>query len=335
MKIKIEEIFNLFEKKTIMVIGDSMIDSYVWGKINRMSPEAPVPLLNVTKKENRVGGAANVALNLKAMGAKVILLSVIGDDYNSEIFFNLLKKENINSKGILREKGRITTLKKRIISKKYFSRNYIKHHIRIDEEVISDIKIERQFISLIKKNISLADCIILQDYNKGNLTDNVIKQVIRLAKKENIPTLCDPKNTNFYSFKNCTLVKPNLSELINGGGIKFDPQKSFEIEEATEKLRQKMSCDIVMLTMSEKGLFVKSKNSSFHIKNIERKILDVSGAGDTVISIAALCLSQETTLKFMGFLSNLAGGIVCEESGVIKINKSKLFEEALKNYTDE
>ena len=153
MSLEIDSLFNSFNKSNVLVVGDSMIDSYVWGKIDRMSPEAPVPLLNVTKKESRIGGAANVALNLKALGAKVKLCSVIGDDYKSKIFKELLEKENINTDGIISEKNRITTEKKRIISEKYFSRNYNKHHIRIDDEIVEDIKNKKTFISLIKSQM--------------------------------------------------------------------------------------------------------------------------------------------------------------------------------------
>lgn len=332
MNLDIDSLFNSFNKSNILVVGDSMIDSYVWGKIDRMSPEAPVPLLNVTKKESRIGGAANVALNLKALGAKVKLCSVVGDDYKSKIFKELLERENISTDGIISEKNRITTEKKRIISEKYFSRNYNKHHIRIDDEIIEDINDEKTFISLIKNQMNKIDAIILQDYNKGNLTKNVIEQVISYANKKNIPTLCDPKIKNFYSFKNCTLIKPNLSEIRNGGGIKINPESNDEVTFATKKLQERLNCDIIMLTMSENGMQIKTESSSTHFKNVDRKIVDVSGAGDTVISVAALCLSQNTSIELLGFLSNLAGGIVCEYSGVVKLDKEKLYKEAISHY---
>ena len=303
MSLEIDSLFNSFNKSNVLVVGDSMIDSYVWGKIDRMSPEAPVPLLNVTKKESRIGGAANVALNLKALGAKVKLCSVIGDDYKSKVFKELLKKENINTDGIISEKNRITTEKKRIISEKYFSRNYNKHHIRIDDEIVEDINNEKMFISLIK-----------------------------YANKRNIPTLCDPKIKNFYSFKNCTLIKPNLSEIRNGGGIKINPEINDDVTFATKKLQERLNCDIIMLTMSENGMQIKTESSSSHFKNVDRKIVDVSGAGDTVISVAALCLSQNTPIELLGFLSNLAGGIVCEYPGVVKLEKEKLYKEAVSHY---
>ena len=243
-----------------------------------------------------------------------------------------LEKENINTDGIISEKNRITTEKKRIISEKYFSRNYNKHHIRIDDEIVEDIKNKKTFISLIKSQMKEIDAIILQDYNKGNLTKEVIEEVISYANKKNIPTLCDPKIKNFYSFKNCTLIKPNLSEIRNGGGIKINPDSNDEVIFATKKLQERLNCDIVMLTMSENGMQIKTENSSSHYKNVDRKIVDVSGAGDTVISVAALCLSQNTSTEILGFLSNLAGGIVCEYSGVVKLDKEKLYKEAVLHY---
>ena len=141
-----------------------------------------------------------------------------------------------------------------------------------------------------------------------------------------------PKIKNFYSFKNCTLIKPNLSEIRNGGGIKINPERNDDVTFATKKLQERLNCDIIMLTMSENGMQIKTESSSSHFKNVDRKIVDVSGAGDTVISVAALCLSQNTPIELLGFLSNLAGGIVCEYPGVVKLEKEKLYKEAVSHY---
>ena len=186
------------------------------------------------------------------------LCSVVGDDYKSKIFKELLERETLVLMESFLKKIELQQRKKNYF-RKYFSRNYNKHHIRIDDEIIEDINDEKAFISLIKNQMNKIDAIILQDYNKGNLTKNVIEEVISYANKKNIPTLCDPKIKNFYSFKNCTLIKPNLSEIRNGGGIKINPKSNDEVTFATKKLRERLNCDIIMLTMSENGMQIKLK----------------------------------------------------------------------------
>ena len=317
------KLFEDFNSKKVLIVGDSMIDAYMWGKINRMSPEAPVPIVEVNKHENRLGGAANVALNIKALGAKPILCSVIGDGDRGVTFKRLMQDSNLSTDGILMIDGRKTTTKTRIISDN-------KHQLRIDEEDTSPIKIEDQFINMIKGLLNNVNAIILQDYNKGVLTPNIIKKIITMANKNKIPTIVDPKKENFASYKNCTLFKPNLSEIKAGMSIDFNPSNVQEIKEASSKLRNFLNAEGVLLTLSERGICINTKDNFKHTPAFKRKIIDVSGAGDTVISIASLCLTSNIDLVQLSILSALAGGIVCEDVGVVPINKNKLLSEAQK-----
>jgi len=316
-------LFKGFNSKRVLIIGDAMIDTYMWGDINRMSPEAPVPVVEVHTHENRLGGAANVALNLKSLGAIPILCSVIGGDNKSALFQQLMNKQQLSKEGILIDKKRKTTTKTRVIAQQ-------QHQVRVDEEDIFPISEEEEFLELIHSLISNIDVIILQDYNKGVLTHNVINSVIELANKSNIPILADPKKQNFNSYKNCTIFKPNLSEIKAGMNITFNAENIEEVELASGKLRTLLNVEGVLLTLSEKGICINTENVFLHTPAFKRNIVDVSGAGDTVISVAALSLASKMEFKPLSVLSDLAGGIVCEDVGVVPINKEKLLAEAIK-----
>ena len=316
-------LFQGFNEKKVLIVGDSMIDAYMWGKINRKSPEAPVPVVEVKKHENRLGGAANVALNLKALGAYPILCSVIGTDEKGVLFEKLMEESNLSTLGILSTSKRKTTIKTRIIAEN-------KHQLRIDEEQTSPILETEEFLKLTISLINDIDVIIFQDYNKGVLTRQIIEVVIASANKKGIPTIVDPKKLNFNSYKNCTIFKPNLSEIKAGMKIDFDSNNIAEIEKATVKLRKKNSAKGVLLTLSERGICINSEKGFKHTPAFKRNIIDVSGAGDTVISVASLCLASKMDYRNLSMLSNLAGGIVCEDVGVVPINKKKLLIQALK-----
>jgi len=317
-------LFKGFNDKKALIVGDAMIDAYMWGDVNRMSPEAPVPVVEVKKHENRLGGAANVALNLKALGATPILCSVVGTGNRGVLFDKLMVESNLSTEGILSTNKRKTTIKTRVIAEN-------KHQIRIDEEDTSPIIQVKEFLKLIISLMNDIDVVILQDYNKGVLTSGIIEGVIASANKKGIPTIVDPKKLNFNSYKNCTIFKPNLAEIKAGMKINFDASNISEIEKATEKLRKELSAKGVLLTLSEKGICVNSEKEFKHTPAFKRNIIDVSGAGDTVISVASLCLASNMDYTDLSVLSTLAGGIVCEEVGVVPINKEKLLTQALKH----
>ena len=319
-----DALFSGFNSKKVLVVGDAMIDAYMWGEINQMSPEAPVPVVEVKKHENRLGGAANVALNLQSMGATPILCSVIGNDSQSILFKELIQNANLSNKGLLTSKERRTTLKTRVIAEN-------KHQLRIDEEDTHPITCETEFLNLIQELIADVDVVILQDYNKGVLTAKVIAKVIEIANTKNIPSIVDPKKQNFLAYKNCTIFKPNLAEIKAGMNTDFNPDITQEIEKAAADLRELLNAKGVLLTLSGRGICINTKENFTHTPAFKRNIIDVSGAGDTVVSVAALCLASNMNLNDLSVLSNLAGGLVCEEVGVVPIQKEKLLIEAKKS----
>jgi rfaE bifunctional protein kinase chain/domain len=325
-KQEIIQLFKNFRQMNVLIIGDVMIDSYTWGKVTRISPEAPVPIVAVEKEENRLGGAANVALNILALGATPYLCAVVGKDQNAEIFDNLLESHQLSKEGIIRSDNRITTVKTRIIGNNH-------QLLRIDKEVehpISEIELIELYnqINNIVENKKI-DVIIFEDYDKGVITPSLIEQVVELAKSKNIPVAVDPKKRNFLHYKNVSLFKPNLKELKEGLNIEIDPSIPASLENAAKQIREKLNAKMALITLSEKGILINTANENKIIPAHLRNIADVSGAGDTVISVAALCLAAGISPQDIAVLSNLAGGLVCEHVGVIPINAEELQKEAL------
>ena len=323
----IREIFKSFSNLNVLIIGDVMIDSYMWGKVNRISPEAPVPIVSVQKKEKRLGGAANVALNIQAMGANPILCSVIGIDFEGQNLLELLKTQKLSQKGILKSRTRITTEKTRVIGNNH-------QLLRIDEEIEEDIAPAetQQLITLISYIIQhdKIDVILFEDYNKGLITPKLISKVVELAKSKGIPTCVDPKRKNFNAYKGVTLFKPNLKELREGLKLDISSDNINELQRAISSYRVKQNFEIALVTLAEKGVLINSRSLKEHTPAHVRSIADVSGAGDTVISIAALMMALHVNPIVMASISNLAGGLVCEQIGVVPINKERLLEESLK-----
>ncbi len=329
-KEELTQLFASFNRQKILVVGDIMLDSYIWGKVDRISPEAPVPIVSVEKRSNRLGGAANVALNINSLGAKAIICAVIGADQKGGELVDLLKKESMSTDGIVRSDERITTTKFRVMGNNV-------QLLRVDDEITDDLTIseEKQFVESVKQILDREkiEAIIFQDYNKGNLSKTVITEIIALAQQNKIPTAVDPKRKNFFEYRNVNLFKPNLKELNEGLGIDIDSNDKENLEKACYELNDKINSDLVMITLSENGVYITGEMNGFsgshaipaHIRNVA----DVSGAGDTVISVTALCLAIKLHPKKIASLSNLAGGIVCEEVGVVPINKEVLLKEAI------
>ncbi len=324
----LSKLFANFSKINALVIGDVMVDSYLWGIVDRISPEAPVPIVEVKKRENRLGGAANVGLNLNALGATPILCSVIGDDVRGNDFTKLLEKEGMPVDGIIKSTDRITTTKFRVIGNNA-------QLLRVDEEtkvaLTSDQRNELfNRIETFVENGSV-DVIIFQDYDKGVISKQLINDVTRTAKQNNIPVIVDPKKNNFLDYKDVTLFKPNLKEIKEGLNIDFNVNNDVDIELAVAKLQDKLNADMVLNTLSERGVFIswriKDGYESRLIPAHLRNIADVSGAGDTVISVAALCIALKVEPPVMAAISNIAGGLVCEEIGVVSIKKDSLLNE--------
>lgn len=327
-KNEIVNLFKNFNNLNVLIIGDVMIDSYFYGEVNRISPEAPVPIVSVNKKDNRLGGAANVALNIKALGANPILCSVIGTDSASEKFNELLNQENLSAEGIINSNERITTVKTRIIGNNH-------QVLRVDSEDEAPLsssentKLTTAITSLI--DTKKIDIVIFQDYDKGVITKVLIEEIIALCNTKNIPTAVDPKKKNFTNYKEATLFKPNLKELKEGLNIEIDPANSTEVEAAIDQLNSNQHNHINFITLSEYGVLIKNGTDKKQISAHVRSIADVSGAGDTVISVASLCLALNQPIQIIAEIANLSGGLVCESVGVVPIDKDQLLSEAIAN----
>jgi len=330
-KSDIEQLFNRFSTLTTLVIGDVMIDSYLWGKVERISPEAPVPVVHVQKKENRLGGAANVALNVKSLGAKAIICSVVGDGTKGDIFRKTSKENGFSTEGIIDSTERMTTMKTRVISQGH-------HIVRIDDEITWPLSAtdERNLLDCISQILGRQhiDVVIFEDYNKGVLTPRVIETVLGWAKEKKIPTAVDPKKDNFLAYKGCTLFKPNLKELREGLGLELNKSDIPSLQSAMNQLSSLLENEVTMVTLSEAGVITSEGGQFFHEPAHAREILDVSGAGDTVISVAALSLAAGLSAENSARLANLAGGLVCENVGVVPLDKDRLMNEALNTLTE-
>lgn len=322
-------LFSQFPNQKILILGDVMIDTYLWGNVGRVSPEAPVPIVSEVQEENRLGGAANVALNVKAMGAVPILCSVIGDDDRGKLFLELMEEQNLSDIGLVVDDHRLTTQKTRIISGN-------QHMLRVDEEV--DIflsnKVQNQFLELIKSLLENGgiDAIIFQDYDKGVLTPKVISEVISAAGHVSVPVLTDPKFRSFDLYRGVRLFKPNFKELVSGLNLRIEKHEVKKLSKAILAFQKKQDIDTVLVTLSEQGVLTSKDDSFVHIPAVVRDIADVSGAGDTVISVAALCMAADQDVSVIAAISNLAGGQVCEKAGVVPVDADKLLTECEDNF---
>ncbi|MEO8664355.1 MAG: D-glycero-beta-D-manno-heptose-7-phosphate kinase [Ignavibacteria bacterium] len=327
----LEGIFESSAKNRIFIIGDVMLDRYLLGDVTRISPEAPVQVFDIRNSEHRLGGAANVSYNVSTLGADPFLIGVIGDDAEGNLLIDAMKELRIETNGLIKEKERPTTSKTRVISDSH-------HLLRIDSESKTDISddTEKNILKLLNENVKEIGIIILQDYNKGVLTKKLIKKISEFAEKNNVKVLVDPKFENFFEFKNTYLFKPNRKELEDALGKKIKDSK--DIDTFAKELIKKLNCENVILTLGEHGMMVfENNNGSLKQEKIgtkARKVADVSGAGDTVISTIAVCLAGGATLKEAAIISNYAAGLVVEEVGIVPIYKNKLIENILKEQDD-
>jgi rfaE bifunctional protein kinase chain/domain len=322
------DIFEKFTKLNVVIVGDVMIDRYLHGKVNRISPEAPVPVVELQRTEDRLGGAANVALNIKAMGATPYLFSAIGADTEKEgdNFMKLMMDNDLSTHGLLRITDRVTTVKTRIMAG-------TQQMLRVDSEITTDLteagsSVFSHTLRLFLKNNPI-DVIILQDYNKGVLNPITIENILEQARHHKIPTTVDPKHHNFLAYKGATLFKPNLKEVRDAVDFEIKPELA-SLNNAATFLNSRLGNRLTMITLSEKGLYLGYDTEGGQIYPTQpRRISDVSGAGDTVISVAALCLAAKTDNQTLAVLSNLAGSQVCEVAGVMPVNKEQLKKEFL------
>lgn len=325
--VKIENVIRQLKHKKILVVGDLMIDHYIWGKVERISPEAPVPVVEVKKQEHRLGGAANVVNNLKSLGAEPFLIGVAGRDDNTSKLRNLIAQLGVSYDGIIETVSRPTTVKTRIIA-------HNQQVVRIDNEDSAQIDsvTENRIITKIETWLDTADAVIIEDYNKGMLTEKIIKYLVHESNKKGKIITVDPKFRNFFSYTDCTVFKPNLNELQKNLGIEITGDKDFE--KASEKIMSLINPKYLVITMGDKGLAVFSQQNEFdggkryNIPTFAQEVYDVSGAGDTIISVLTLCLAAGLDIVNAAIVANHAAGAVCGKIGINPVNE----EDIIRSY---
>jgi rfaE bifunctional protein kinase chain/domain len=321
---ELHSIFESIEKLKVGVIGDVMLDSYIWGQVDRISPEAPVPIISLHHKEQRIGGAANVGLNCRSMGAEVFIISVMGDDDEAAILEKLLLEKEMDISYLVKSKNRITTNKTRVLSRN-------QQMMRLDAEVTHDLNSHDEKIMLAQLEKLIAqedpDILIFEDYNKGVLTEKLIADAITLCKQSGVITSVDPKRKNFFSYKGVDIFKPNLKEVKEALNMLFGDVDLYLLKDIHAALRKLLHHKISLVTLSEKGIFYQQDEHAAILPSHLRSIADVSGAGDTVIAVASLVYAATKNVYLTAEIANIAGGLVCEEVGTIAVEKEKLLAE--------
>jgi rfaE bifunctional protein kinase chain/domain len=319
-----EELFNDLKALKIGVIGDVMLDTYIWGKVDRISPEAPVPIVSLHHKEQRIGGAGNVALNCAGLDARVFILGVTGNDDEAGELERLLQKNLIDTTGLVKSANRSTTNKTRIISRN-------QQMLRFDAEITDDLndEDEKQLLTKLEEFIAHEDpnVLIFEDYNKGVLTEKVIREAIELCRASGIITAVDPKRKNFFDYKGVDIFKPNMKEVQDGLHLLFETADLYELRNIHEQLQKLLQHKVSLITLSEKGIFYQQLQNAAIIPSHLRNVADVSGAGDTVIAVAAMVYAVTKNAHIMAEIANIAGGLVCEEVGTAAVDKEKLLRE--------
>jgi len=320
------KLFKDFSSIKAGVIGDVMLDTYWWGHVERISPEAPVPVVTLDKREYRIGGAGNVALNLASLGARVAAFSVIGTDEEGRTLERLLADKHIDTAYLLRSETRPTTNKARIIGRN-------QQMLRLDSETTRDLSAAEEEALLAQVESYLQkeqpQVVVFEDYNKGVLTERVIAAAIAMCRQRNIVTAVDPKRKHFFSYKGVTIFKPNLKEVKEGLNLLLEDPNLSALQQIHGLLAEQLQHLISFITLSEKGVFFHDPGGAGIIPSHLRNIADVSGAGDTVIAVASLVYAVTKDVRLMAEVANIAGGLVCEEVGTVAIDREKLLKECV------
>jgi rfaE bifunctional protein kinase chain/domain len=312
-----------FRGKRIAVVGDLMLDRYFWGSVARISPEAPVPVVEVESESMRLGGAANVANNVKSLGADPILIGVIGNDNTGTLLRDLIAENGFTPVGLIVADNRPTTVKTRVIA-------HGQHVVRFDRETKSEISsvVQRKILDIVRQNLDSLDAIIIEDYNKGVVIKGLIKELVDMAEKDKKVVTADPKFDNFFEYRGATVFKPNSKELEAAMGVKLVDNDA--VEEAGKTLMKRVKAKNILLTRGEKGMTLFEETGTItHIPARTRKVADVSGAGDTVISTITVALASGATVREATSLANYAGGVVCGEVGIVPIERDALVSAVL------
>jgi rfaE bifunctional protein kinase chain/domain len=322
----LHELFSRMNSLHVAIVGDVMLDNYWWGEVDRISPEAPVPVVALRKRESRLGGAANVALNCRALGAKVSLCTVIGEDGEGDMLLRLAAEAGIDMAQTMRSPHRATTTKTRVIARH-------QQMLRLDDEHDEELNVEEEhpFIDLVLRFLQREkpQVLIFEDYNKGVLKENVIRRNTDHCREIGIVTAVDPKKKNFLVYRDVDIFKPNLKEVREGLHLPLLDVGSEKLEEVHRLLHEKLGHRLTFITLSERGVYARTEDGeALIIPSHLRNIADVSGAGDTVIATAAMVYALTQDVRLMAEISNIAGGLVCEEVGVVPIRKELLQAES-------
>lgn len=323
LKERLQKLFSRFSEQSLLVIGDMMVDHYVWGNVSRISPEAPVPIVNVESESFRLGGAANVASNVMTLGARPIPVGVVGNDHAGQMLKQLFSEKGILVEGIVTDQARKTTLKTRVIA-------HHQHVVRTDREDRFGISpsIQRKIENFVRAQLPFVNGIILEDYNKGVLVPKLIHSIIEMAKEARKPVFVDPKYEHFFEYQGVWLFKPNRKEAGERLGMHLTTEEA--LQKALEKLLERLACHAVLITLGEEGMiFQEQGNSPKRVPTRAMNVHDVSGAGDTVIATLAVALSAGADLEEGVTIANHAAGVVCEEVGVVPIDREVLFQRLI------
>jgi rfaE bifunctional protein kinase chain/domain len=320
---RLDAILGACRGKKIAVVGDLMLDRYFWGSVHRVSPEAPVPVVEVEEESTRLGGAANVANNIASLGGTPLMVGLVGNDYQAQLLVDMVKESGFDQRGIVTDASRPTTIKTRVIAQG-------QHVVRIDNESKAPCPehLVARLVDAVRYNIHEIDGIILEDYNKGVITGELITELIAVARKYNKTITVDPKFDNFFAYKNVTVFKPNRreAESVLGGRLSTND----EVVAAGRKLIENLDAENVLITRSEQGMTLCERNGSvLHLPTAARNVQDVSGAGDTVISTLTIALAAGATVREACVLANHAGGIVVGTVGIVPVRPDELREEVL------
>lgn len=321
---RISDLLQQFKGKRVAVVGDLMVDRYYWGTVGRISPEAPVPVVEVIEEQVRLGGAANVANNIQTLGGEPMLVGLIGKDYPGEVFLEILKERNLSSKGIVTDASRPTTIKTRVIA-------HAQHVVRIDNESKAECPehIRHLIIDAVKYNIHELDAIIIEDYNKGVVTKDVIHEIIAVARKYDKIITVDPKLNNFLEYKRVTVFKPNRREVEEAIGGRLKTQA--DIERAGKQLLETLEAENVLLTRGEEGMSLFEADGTItNVPTQATNVQDVSGAGDTVISTLTMALASGAHIREAATIANCAAGVVVGSVGIVPIQPHELMEATLR-----
>jgi rfaE bifunctional protein kinase chain/domain len=322
-KNRLQAIYDEFAGKRIAVVGDLMLDKYYWGKVGRISPEAPVPVVEVESESTRLGGAANVANNIASLGGIPLMVGVVGKDDAGNLLKKIIEELNFPLSGIVLDESRPTTVKTRVIA-------HSQHVVRIDHEEKTDVDdgVQQKLLKVLEDQMDAIDGIIMEDYNKGVLTKELIVGITTMARKKKKIIAVDPKFNNFFHYKDVTVFKPNKKETEEALGVRLHTEQA--VEKAGKDLLQRLNVENVLLTMGEKGMTLfEGSGSISSIPTAARKVADVSGAGDTVVSTLTMALAAGASIRESAALANVAGGIVCGEVGIVPIDRKALFETVL------